>query len=154
MKRSLRLLLVGVALAASAAPVAARATHCDPGTIIFSGVDTGQTDPNGAPIRPGPNGSLAGCEVDPADESLAVIWPGATHMVVAYTIGGDVAPTGTLTFNGVETELTFTFIQPLYATSPRWESQSVPTVAGTGPVTATIVLDDEEVSSVTYQKYA
>lgn len=153
MKRSLRLLLVGAALAASVAPVAARATHCTPGTIIFSGADTGQTDPNGAPIRPGPNGSLAGCQVEPTDESLAVIWPGATHMVVAYTLGSD-EPTGTLTFNGVETELAFTYIQPLYATSKRWESQSVPTVVGTGPVTATIFVDGEEVSSVTYQKYA
>jgi hypothetical protein len=152
--RSIRLTLALAlaALTALGAPLTASASHCGSNIIIFSGVDTGQTDHNGNPVRPGPNGSLVACNVDPADESLPIIVPGATNMVVAVTVGSPVPPEGTLTFNGVETALTFTWMQPLYATSPRWESQSVPTTSGTGPVTVTIELDGEEFGTVTYNK--
>lgn len=154
MKLSTKLVAIVAAIAAIAAPLGASATHCEPGIIIFSGVDSGQNDPDGVPFRPGPNGSLAGCLVDPSDESLALIWPGATNMVVAYTVSTPVAPTGTLTFNGQTTPLTFTRLKPVYATSARWESQSIPTQVGAGPVTATVFVGSEEVGSVTYQKYA
>jgi hypothetical protein len=153
MRRPTRLIAAAVLLAAAVAPLASRANHCMQDVIIFSGVDTGQTDPNGAPVRPGPNNTLASCQVDPADESLALINPGATNMVVAYTGGGIVAPTGTLTFNGVSTTLHFSFLAPVYSTSGgRWESQSIPTTDGTGAVTASVFLDGEEINTVTYNK--
>ncbi len=153
MTPAIRLFAAAVVLAATLAPLSAPATHCVQDVIIFSGVDTGQTDPNGAPFRPGPNGALVGCQVDPANESLAVISPGATNMVVAFTLGTQV-PTGVLTFAGATTELLFTRIRPAYATSARWESQSIPTQPGAGPVTATVFLGGEEINTVTYNKLA
>lgn len=153
MTRSFKLIAVAAVLG-TLLPIGARANHCAQDVIIFSGVDTGQTDPNGAPIRPGPNGTIAGCQVDPSDESLALIYPGATNMVVAYTAGGSEQPTGTITFNGQTTDLVFTWMQPLYATSARWESQSIPTQPGAGPVTATVYVGGEEINSVTYNKLA
>lgn len=153
--RVLRNMVAVVALAASIAPVTAQATHCVQNVIIFSGVETGQTAPNGSPVRPGPNGSLAGCQVEPTEESLAMIMPGATNMVVAYTGGGETAPEGTLTFEGDSVDLVFTWLSPPYATNgARWESQSIPTSPGAGPVTATVFVDGDEVNTVTYQKYA
>lgn len=152
--RALRSTVLVLALAASIAPMAAQASHCVQNVIIFSGIDTGQTDPNGAPVRPGPNGSLVGCQVDPADESLAMIHPGATNMVVAYTGAAEEPPTGTLTFAGDTVDLAFSKVAPVYATNgARWESQSIPTTEGTGPVTATVVVEGEEVNTVTYYKH-
>lgn len=153
--RSIRLALaVSLAgLTAMGAPLTASAKHCG-SILVFSGVDTGQTDHNGNPVRPGPNGSLVGCAAEPTDESLALINPGATNMVVAVTIGSVAPPEGTLSFNGVDTDLTFTWFQPLYATSARWESQSIPTTAGAGDVVVTVLIDGEELDTVTYKKLA
>lgn len=145
-----RLLLI-VALATVAAPVGARAEHCN-NTVIFSGYDTGETNPaDETPLRRGFNLGFAGCTADPADETLNTnqVNPVAPHLVVGYV--GDLAPdaTGTFSFNGgAEIPLSF---QKL---NDRFESQTLANPVGTGTILVRIIEGGEEIERNTYTKSA